>query len=197
MKEIALHILDIAENSIAAGASRIGISVHETDRLLRFSITDNGCGMDRAMREQLTDPFFTTRTTRRVGMGIPLLQQHTEMTGGGITIRPAGEKGMVVEAVFRRGHPDLQPLGDLEGCWLLLASSNPEIEWSLECMTTLGRFAISNREIMEVLEVDHVGGNELTAQVKELIRHNLELIQLGRELMENKLDRINFIGPVK
>ena len=180
MKEIALHILDIAENSIAAGASGIGISVHETDRVLKFSVTDNGCGMDRARCERATDPFFTTRTTRRVGMGIPLLQQHAEMTGGGITIRPAGEKGTVVEAVFRRGHADLQPLGDLEGCWLLLASSHPGIEWTLECNTSLGSFAISSREIMEVLEVDHIRGNELTALLKEMIRHNLESIQLGR-----------------
>ena len=181
MKEIALHILDIAENCIAAGADRVAICVKEeaASDLLSIRIEDDGKGMSREEISSCSDPFFTSRTTRRVGMGIPLLRQQSERCGGGLEIESEKGVGTKVGATFRLKHPDRQPLGDLEGSWLLLVTSNPDIEWELSCSSGAGDFSISTSEIRETLEVKYIRGNELTSTLKRMIRNNLE--ELGLE----------------
>ncbi|MCA1746858.1 MAG: ATP-binding protein, partial [Bacteroidales bacterium] len=110
MKEIALHILDIAENSLNAGANKVEIRIelNRADKRLRIEISDNGKGMSREMLSRTADPFFTSRTTRKVGLGIPLLRQHAEMTGGSVELRSAENKGTTVQAAFDTSHPDIQ-----------------------------------------------------------------------------------------
>lgn len=180
MKEIALHILDIAENSIAAGADTVHISVtgDQTNDRLQIRIEDNGRGMSREELNKVSDPFYTSRTTRRVGLGIPLLRQHAEMSGGELKLESKEGVGTQVEASFRLDHPDRQPLGDLEGSWLLLASSNPQIEWELNCTSEEGDFSISSSEIRQSLEVESIRGRELTAALKRMIRNNMEELGL-------------------
>jgi len=180
MKEIALHILDIAENSVRAGAAEVIIGLEQKSRWLKISIADNGKGMDPEELERTADPFYTSRTTRRVGMGIPLFRQHAEMTGGKLELRSTAGEGTVLEAWFEKDHPDRQPLGDLEGCWMLLATMNQEILWGLELETDRGEFAISTREIREELEIEEIGGMELTESLKRLIRNNI--YELGFEV---------------
>jgi len=176
MKEIALHILDIAENCIAAGANRVLISITEeagtSFRTIR--IEDNGKGMSEEEMINASDPFYTSRTTRRVGLGLPLYRQHAEMTGGQLKIASEKGAGTVVTAIFDIGHPDCQPLGDLEGIWLLLITSNPEIEWELLCEIGDETFSISSSQIKQELDVDVIRGNELTADLKRMIRNNLD-----------------------
>ncbi len=131
MKEIALHLLDLAENSVSAGASAIEITVNEnlaSDRLT-VSVEDNGSGMDPEIARQLGDPFYTTRTTRKVGLGIPLLQAAAEACNGRLSVSSRPGAGTKVQAEFQHSHIDRMPLGDLPGTALTLLISHPEINW--------------------------------------------------------------------
>ena len=117
MQELSLNILDIAENSTRAGATLVEIAVTEDpDRdTLTIAVRDNGCGMDEKLLKSVRDPFTTTRTTRRVGLGVPLLEEAAQATGGHLSIRSAPGKGTELEAVFGYSHIDRMPLGDLAG----------------------------------------------------------------------------------
>ena len=132
MKELSLHILDIAENSAKAGAKLIGIYVTEKDGILTLRITDDGCGMKPEMLSRVTDPFTTSRTTRKVGLGLPLLRLAAEQTGGSleITSRHIDEfpedHGTVVTAVFDTRHIDSPPLGDVISTIVTLIQGHPE-----------------------------------------------------------------------
>ena len=131
MREIALHLMDIAENSVAADSRNIRMDILEdlhTD-LLKVSITDDGKGMDEETAKRVLDPFYTTRTTRKVGLGIPLLKLAAEMSEGGLTLESEAGKGTRVEARFRHSHIDRMPLGDAGMTMLTLLVSYPQIHW--------------------------------------------------------------------
>ncbi len=117
MEDLSLHILDIAENSVAAGARTITLSIAEdaaTD-LLRIEIADDGRGMPPEVVARVTDPFYTTRTSRGIGLGLPLLREAAELTGGGLSVASIPGTGTTVRATFRLSHVDRQPLGDVAG----------------------------------------------------------------------------------
>lgn len=131
MKEITLHLLDLAENSISAGASAIEIAVDEdlvADRL-RVAVRDNGRGMDPEIARQLGNPFYTTRTTRKVGLGVPLLQASAEACNGALIVDSTPGKGTRVEADFQHSHIDRMPLGDFPGTALALLIAHPDVSW--------------------------------------------------------------------
>lgn len=134
MEDLALHILDIVENSIAASARRIAIViVEDTERdVLSIEIRDDGKGMDAETRERALDPFFTTRTTRRVGLGIPLLAQAARESDGSFKLLSEPGKGTTVKASFRRSHPDRKPLGDMLETIRTIMAGRPELELSYE-----------------------------------------------------------------
>lgn len=119
MKELSLNILDIAQNSIKAKASLISIEIDETDELMTVLISDNGCGMPKEILENVSDPFCTTRTTRKVGLGIPFFKLAAEQTGGRFEISSVYEKddpknhGTATKAVFHKNNIDFTPLGDI------------------------------------------------------------------------------------
>jgi anti-sigma regulatory factor (Ser/Thr protein kinase) len=131
MREIALHLLDIAENSAAAGSRNISIEVHEDlhQDLLTASVTDDGRGMDTETAQNVQDPLYTTRTTRKVGLGIPLLKLAAELAEGRFSLQSEPGKGTRVEAVFRHSHIDRMPLGDLSSTFLTALISHPTIHW--------------------------------------------------------------------
>ena len=132
MREIALHLLDIAENSVAAESKNISVHVHENllqDRL-SACVIDDGRGMDAATVQQVQDPFYTTRTTRNVGLGIPLLKLAAEMAEGNFSLQSEPGHGAWVEAEFRYSHIDRMPLGDLSATFLTLLISHPQIDWT-------------------------------------------------------------------
>jgi hypothetical protein len=134
MRELALHLLDIAENSVAAGARMIRVSVAEDlkkDRL-KMSVEDNGKGMNEEMVARVTDPFVTSRTTRKVGLGIPLLKAAAEACNGYLRITSAIGQGTRLEAEFQRSHIDRMPMGDLSGTLLELLVAWPQIHWIFE-----------------------------------------------------------------
>jgi len=134
MQDLSLHILDIVENSIAASASRIRISiVEDTSRdLLFLEITDNGKGMDAEARQKALDPFFTTRTTRRVGLGLPLLAQAAREGGGSFELDSEPGRGTTVRAVFQLSHPDRKPLGDIAETLQTILIGRPELDLQFE-----------------------------------------------------------------
>ncbi len=131
MREIALHIIDIAENSVNAKADTIKISISEnlhSDRL-SFSVSDNGVGMDDDMLNKVVDPFTTTRTTRKVGLGIPLLKAAAEACNGGLTITSTKGKGTKLSCWFQRSHIDRMPLGDVINSFIILLVGYPTVHW--------------------------------------------------------------------
>lgn len=135
MKELSLNILDITENSVKAKASLVEIIIQETEEILTLIIRDNGSGMTKEMLSAVRDPFFTTRTTRKVGMGIPLLQFAAEQTGGRVAIKSTHEKdfpndhGTEVTAVFYKNHIDFTPLGDVISTLTTLIQGHPEVDF--------------------------------------------------------------------
>lgn len=157
MKELSLHILDIAENSAKAGAGLIGISITEKGGILTLRITDDGCGMKPEMLSRVTDPFTTSRTTRKVGLGLPLLRLAAEQTGGSleITSRHIDEfpedHGTVVTAVFDTRHIDSPPLGDVISTIVTLIQGHPDSDL-LFCHTAENlAVSLDTRELREVL----------------------------------------------
>jgi hypothetical protein len=158
MREIALHLLDIAENSVAAESRNIHIDVIEDlqSDLLRVSVTDDGRGMDAVTAKRVLDPFYTTRTTRKVGLGIPLLKLAAEQTEGGLSLETEPGKGTRIEASFRHSHIDRMPLGDIGTTFLTLLISYPHIHWvfkyqTIENDSSTKTFELDDEEIKSVL----------------------------------------------
>lgn len=154
MKEISLHILDIVQNSIVAGASRIGLDLVESEKedRLWFRITDNGCGMTAERVEAVMDPFTTSRKTRKVGLGIPLLKMAAEQTGGGICLSSEVGKGTVIEATFGYRHIDRQPLGDMAETMLGLITSHEAIDFRYRHQVEEAEYVLDTAEMREMLE---------------------------------------------
>ncbi len=125
------------------------------------------------------DPFYTSRTTRKVGMGIPLLRQQAEMTGGKMLIRSKKGEGTAIEAQFISNHADLQPMGDIEGCWVLLAASNPGIEVILKYRVGRGEYEVNSKSVMEYLDLDSLSGYEIMNDLKRMIRNNIQELNLS------------------
>ncbi|MEE9192445.1 MAG: ATP-binding protein [Candidatus Aerophobetes bacterium] len=134
MEDLSLHILDIVENSIRALAKRIEIRIEENIEKdwLTVEIEDNGQGMDEETIKKALDPFFTTKTTGRVGLGLPLLHQAARETGGKLEISSEVGKKTRVRATFRYSHPDRKPLGNIKETLLILAAGYPEVDFVYE-----------------------------------------------------------------
>lgn len=157
MKELSMNVLDIAKNSVKAGASLIGISVQESDGLLTLTITDDGCGMKDEMLRTVIDPFCTTRTTRKVGLGIPLLKLAAEQTGGEVRITSRHEDeypethGTEVVATFYQTHIDYTPMGDIVSTVTTLIQGSPEIDFTFLHVTDQFRVSLDTRELRGIL----------------------------------------------
>ena len=188
MKELALNILDIVQNSIRAKANEISVSVTESiaDDLYQITIADNGNGIPADLLKNVTDPFITTRTKRRMGMGLPLLKYHAGITGGGLTISSEIGKGTVMTATFSFKHIDRQPLGDIIGVLLLLIASNQEINFSYSHKTDTGEYRFSTEETKEYLEIDKLYDRNLLNDIGNMISENLKCISAsGVEVKES------------
>lgn len=134
MQDISLHILDIVENSIRASARTIKIRIEENieEDWLTLEIEDNGKGMDEVTIKKALDPFFTTKATRRIGLGLPLLNQAARETGGKLEITCQAGKKTIVRATFRYSHPDRKPLGNITETLLVLAAGYAEVDFVYE-----------------------------------------------------------------
>lgn len=153
MPEISLNILDVAENSVRAKASliEITVSVQTQEDLLTVVIRDDGCGMSADQVKRAQDPFFTTRTTRIVGLGLPFFKQAAESTGGNFRIISEKGKGTTVEAVFGLSHIDRMPLGDISSTIHTLIVFNEQIDFRYIYRYNDRHFILDTREMREML----------------------------------------------
>ncbi|MBE5794117.1 MAG: sensor histidine kinase, partial [Clostridiales bacterium] len=127
MRDLSMHVLDIAQNSIKAGATLVTISFDKDENnMLTFTVKDDGCGMSEEFLKKVTDPFTTTRTTRKVGLGIPMLKQSAEMSDGAFSIQSTVNVGTTISATFHLGHIDCIPMGEICDTLLTLVTLNPE-----------------------------------------------------------------------
>jgi len=153
MRELSMHILDLAQNSIVAGASRIDIEVAadtKSDRLT-IEIRDNGKGMSPEFVAKVIDPFTTTRTTRKVGLGIPMLAEAARSCDGDLTVDSQIGKGTSVKATFKLSHIDRAPLGDMASTMVALIAANPEIRFCYTQSVDGDKFVLDTDEIREQL----------------------------------------------
>ena len=137
MEDLSLHILDVVENAVRAGGKKIMIGLVEdksNDRLT-LSIEDDGKGMDKDMVKRALDPFFTTKTSKKVGLGLSLLSQAAQQAGGEFKIDSEAGRGTKVTAVFQLSHPDMKPMGDILETMAVLVSGNPSIQFVLDYKT--------------------------------------------------------------
>ncbi len=178
MRTIADHILDIAQNSVRAGAGLIEIIVCENNSsdIYRIEVIDNGKGMDAETLSKINNPFFTSRKTRRVGLGIPLLKQAVEQTGGNLRIFSGLEKGTLLMADFVHSHIDRPIMGDVATLFVLLYNGHPGTEFSYRHRTPKGEFFVSTTGIKEALEVTDLRHKPIRDVVYGLINNGLENI---------------------
>ena len=153
LRELALHIVDLVENSIAAGATLVTIEVIEDARADRLTIrvADNGRGIDPELVTRVADPFVTTRTTRRVGLGLPFLKQAAELCNGSLTIDSAQGVGTTVTATFQNSHIDRMPMGDLPGTILTLVVGNPQVDFVYRHIVDTKSFEFDTRPMKKEL----------------------------------------------
>ena len=181
LEDLSAHVLDIAENSVMANGTEVRVEIIEersADRLI-FSVEDNGKGMTEDFIAKVTDPFTTTRTTRRVGMGLPFLKQSAELCGGGLDINSKPGKGTKTTATFKMSSIDKPPLGDIPATLMALIMGSPEIHWTYRHKTDSGEFVLDTDEIIEALDGDRemLRSAEVGLWLREHIRENLDDIK--------------------
>ena len=175
MPELSLNILDVTQNSVTAGAKLIRITIRgdtAADRLT-IQIADDGCGMTAEQVARVTDPFYTTRTTRKVGLGIPFFKMAAELTGGSFRIDSTPGVGTTTTAEFVLSSIDRMPLGDLAGTMTALIGPSPAVDFLLTVSADGAEFTMDTREFRAVLEGVSLGEPEVLQYIDGYIRENL------------------------
>ena len=166
MKELSLNILDVTKNSVSAGAKNILVSLNKnTEGWLTLTIKDDGCGMSKETVENVTNPFYTTRTTRKVGLGLPLLKLAAEQTGGSLSITSTQEEdkhGTEVVAVFDTNSIDFMPVGDIVSTMCVLIAGSPEIDFRFVDSAPEGEVVLDTADIKAIL------GEEISLAEQEI-----------------------------
>jgi anti-sigma regulatory factor (Ser/Thr protein kinase) len=196
VREIALHLLDIAENSVSAGAKRVEINVEEdlpNDRL-RLAVQDDGRGMEAELLAQVSDPFTTSRTTRRVGLGIPLLKAAAEACRGSLKLNSSPGEGTCLVVEFQRSHIDRMPLGDLAGTMLTLIVGFPQVHWVFKYRVYPQQkrdpveFVFDDEPVKQVLAEVSLTEPDILSFLRQSLREGIAQVQ--REIFEDHL-RLN------
>lgn len=153
MRELSLNVLDIAQNSISANSSLVEIEAFEntSKHELALNVFDNGKGMNEEQLASVRDPFFTTRKTRKVGLGVPLFKMAAEMTGGSFQIESEVGKGTIVKAFFKTDHLDFTPLGDMTGTLVTLITMNENVDFVYRFKRDEKEFTLDTRQLREIL----------------------------------------------
>ncbi len=188
MRELSLHILDVAENGVTAGADCIQILVEEarTDDLLKIVIQDNGSGLPPEKRDKLTDPFVTTRTTRRVGLGLPLLSAAAERCEGDFKVTSETGEGTRVVATFQYNHIDRAPLGDMAATITTLIMGNPDVDFVYTHIVDGRDFSLDTREIKTEMEDLSLTDPLVIHQLTKTIRNSLQQLESDEDELESK-----------
>ena len=178
MRELSLNILDIAQNSITADASLITIEVLENtlEQTLLIGIYDNGKGMSEEQVKSVIDPFFTTRTTRKVGMGIPLFKMAAEQTGGSLEIESELGVGTQIRATFKTDSVDFTPLGDVASTIQMLITMNTDRDFVYKHKVDEKEFVCDTRELKAILGDVPLDTYEVSQWILEFIKENTEVL---------------------
>ncbi len=183
LEDLSAHVLDIAENSTRAGATEIEITIKESaaDDLLLFSVKDNGRGMSEEFVAKVTDPFTTTRTTRRVGMGLPFLRQSAELCGGGLAIDSKLGVGTTITATFNLSSVDRPPLGDMPSTVMTLVMGSPLVRWKYRHVVNGREFLLDTDELLEALDGDRgmLASSDVGLWLRDTLRGELEELGAG------------------
>lgn len=169
MEDLSLHILDVAENGITAGADLVRITVREdlgSDRL-EITVEDNGRGMDAEFLRRVLDPFVTTRTTRKVGLGLSLFQQSAQEAGGDLRIESTPGKGTKVTVCMSHSHIDRKPMGNLADTLVTLIEGNPGVDFVYSHRKNGGEYLFDTREIRTELEEIPINNPAVVGFIKE------------------------------
>ncbi len=173
-----MHIMDIVQNSVRAKASNIILSIVVDDPWLTIRVKDDGTGMDKETLEKVRDPFYTSRTTRKVGMGIPLIQQNVEITGGQVQIESAIGAGTTLTAQFGLKHIDRPPMGDIASTAAMMMTGNDGVNLQFEVQSGDEQFTISTNEVKEVLGDVDIRLPKVTSFLKEMIEENIKELKI-------------------
>jgi anti-sigma regulatory factor (Ser/Thr protein kinase) len=179
MEDISLHILDVAENSVTSGATLITISLVEKTGEDSFIVTieDNGKGMTEEFVKNVLDPFCTTRTTRKVGLGLALLAQSARETGGDIRIESVPAKGTIVTAYFRPSHIDMRPLGNIADTVTTLIAGNPGTDFFFRYSRDNRNYMLDTRVICAALEDVPINSSEVLSAIRDDLIEALNAIR--------------------
>ncbi len=170
MKELSLNVLDVTENSVKAGAKNIDVFLIEDENgILTLTIGDNGCGMTPEVVKSVIDPFYTTRTTRKVGLGVPLLKMAAEQTGGSIDIKSEVGIGTTVTATFDTKSIDFTPIGDMVATITTLIMGAPDRDFEYIHRKPGAEIALSTQQLREVLGDVSLGEPEIIAWIKDYL----------------------------
>jgi hypothetical protein len=179
MRELSLHILDIVQNSIAAEAKNIYIEIYEesSSNIFRITITDDGKGMDEETLNRVNNSFISSRTTRKIGMGIAIFRAAAEIAGGSLVVRSSPGKGTTVTAAFERNNVDRMPLGDIAETIIVLIMRAKDIEYTYHHIYNGRDFIFSTNNIKEIIEDLPIDNYEILQYIKKYINENL--MELG------------------
>jgi len=171
LHDLSLHLLDILGNSVRARARHVGTTVRAdpASGFLEVRIEDDGCGMDAKLLSEVADPYRTTRSTRRIGLGVPLFKEAAEAAGGTFRIESAPGAGTRLAATFRIGSIDRIPLGELGATFSVLVRTNPDMEFALTLAADGRRFELSTEEIRETLGDVPVDEPDVLAWIEETV----------------------------
>lgn len=182
MNDLSLHIIDIIQNSISAGASLIKLTVGEKilENLLFIEIEDNGKGMTPEQVNSLDDPFFTSRTTRRVGMGIPLFRDSAQQSGGDLVVKSQPGNGTKVTATFELDNIDRPPLGDIANTLILMVSANPNIEFYFRYIYQENEYVFDTIEVKEILDGLPINDASIIRMLTSMVEANIDEIKVEK-----------------
>ena len=169
MEDLSLHILDIVENSVAARADKIEIRISEDKKndLLSVEVIDNGTGMDKETAEKALDPFYTSKTVRRFGLGLPLLSEAAKAANGKLSIKSKKDEGTKIKADFQYSHIDRKPLGDIGQTIITLVIGNPEIDIIYLHKKNSRKYILDTRKIKAQLKETPINSPDGIRMIKE------------------------------
>ncbi len=183
MEDLSLHILDIVENSLAAGAKQVTIKIEEniSQNILSIEIVDDGQGMDAEMQEKALDPFFTTKITRRVGLGLPLFKESCEICEGNFLLESQPGRGTKIKAIFPYAHIDRKPIGNMGETLVALIVGHPEVNIYFEHQRNGVKFTLNTKEIKEILGDVPLNDPEVVSFLRTYILSQLAELGLDQE----------------
>jgi len=174
VEDLSLHILDIAENSINARAKNIEITLSDNEEgIMTLVISDDGAGMNRESASKVTDPFFTTRTTRRVGMGIPFLKEAAHAAEGELLIESVPSVGSKITATFKKAHIDRKPFGNISETIVILIAGNPTVDFKYNHFINGSKFTFDTKEIREAFQDVPINSTQVLSFIRQYLTENI------------------------